>query len=105
MAVEHRRLMDAWRELWGQYKAVIDAFDGLIYICSPKFEIEFVNRHLAEMLGCSPWGKSVTRLFIIWTIPAPVVPRKRCCGEQRYAKNPSIPKSTGLIIRLPLPFI
>jgi hypothetical protein len=28
MAGEHRRLMDAWRELWGQYKAIID--DGSI---------------------------------------------------------------------------
>jgi len=25
MAAAHQRLMDAWRELWGQYKGIIDA--------------------------------------------------------------------------------
>ncbi len=77
MAAERRRLMDAWRELWGQYKAVIDAFDGLIYICSPRFEIEFVNRHLAEMLGCSPLGQKCYKAFYNLDHPCP-----RCSKEK-----------------------
>ena len=77
MAAEHQRLLDAWRELWGQYKAIIDAFDGLIYICSAACEIEFVNRHLAEMLGYSPLGQKCYQAFYNLDHPCP-----RCSKEE-----------------------
>jgi PAS domain-containing protein len=77
MAAEHQRRMDAWRDLWGQYKAIIDAFDGLIYICSAAFEIEFVNRHLAEMLGYSPLGQKCYKAFYNLNHPCP-----RCSHEK-----------------------
>jgi PAS domain-containing protein len=77
MAAAHQRLMDAWRELWGQYQAIIDAFDGLIYICSASFEIEFVNRHLAEMLGHFPLGQKCYKAFHNLDHPCP-----RCFKEK-----------------------
>ena len=77
MAAEHQRLMDAWRELWGQYKAIIDAFDGMIYICSASYEIEFVNRHLAEMMGYSPLGQKCYKAFYNLPQPCP-----RCAKEK-----------------------
>jgi PAS domain-containing protein len=77
MAAAHQRLMDAWRDLWGQYKAIIDAFDGLIYICSASFEIEFVNRHLAEMLGYSPLGQKCYKAFYNLNHPCPQCPKEK----------------------------
>ena len=77
MTAEHQRLMDAWRELWGQYKAIIDAFDGLIYISTSSYEIEFVNRHLAEMVGYSPLGQKCYKTFYNLDHPCP-----RCSKEK-----------------------
>jgi len=47
----HHRLVEAWRDLWAQYEAMIEAFDGLIYICSQNYEIEFMNRRFTEFIG------------------------------------------------------
>jgi len=74
MAPEHQRLMDVWRELWSQYKAIIDAFDGLIYISSPSYEIEFVNQHLAERIGYSPFGKKCYQALYQLDHPCPQCP-------------------------------
>ncbi|MBI5250883.1 MAG: PAS domain S-box protein, partial [Desulfomonile tiedjei] len=40
-----------------KYQSVVDSFDGLIYICSPNFEIEFANRRLIDRIGYDPVGK------------------------------------------------
>lgn len=71
MTVDCGRQMDAWRELWGQYQAIIDAFDGLIYICSQAYEVEFVNRRLAETLGYSPLGQKCHQAFYNLDQPCP----------------------------------
>ncbi len=71
LTADRQQRLDAWRELWGQYQAIIDAFDGLIYISSPSYEIEFVNRHLAEMLGYSPLGQKCHRAFYNLDHPCP----------------------------------
>jgi len=93
MAAENRRLMDAWRDLWGQYKAIIDAFDGLIYICSASFEIEFVNRRLAEMLGYSPLGQKCYEVLYNLNHPCPGCSKEKVLrGETVRQKsfNPQI---------------
>lgn len=65
MATAHKPRLDAWREMWGQYRAVLDAFDGLIYLCSPSYEIEFVNQHsdITKILGYSPLGQKCHQAF------------------------------------------
>lgn len=88
MAAEQRRLMDAWRELWGQYKAITDAFDGLIYICSSSYEIEFVNRHLAEMLGYSPLGQKCYKAFFNLEHPCPE------CAREKVLRGDTIREKT-----------
>ncbi len=45
------RIESAWRELVAQYAAMIEAFDGHIYICSDTYEIEFMNKRLIERTG------------------------------------------------------
>ena len=38
-------------------KATIEAFDGLIYICSPTYEVEFMNERFIRRTGYNPIGE------------------------------------------------
>ena len=51
------RLYEAWRDLEAQYAAIIEAFDGFIYICSQDHEVEFMNRQFIERTGGYPVGQ------------------------------------------------
>jgi PAS domain S-box-containing protein len=51
------RLSEAWRDLWAQYEAIIEAFDGLVYICSQNYEVEFMNQRFIERQGNYPIGQ------------------------------------------------
>ena len=51
------RSSEAWRDLWAQYEAIIEAFDGYIYICSQNFEVEFMNQRFIERTGSYPLGQ------------------------------------------------
>jgi two-component system, sensor histidine kinase and response regulator len=53
----YQRLSEAWRDLWAQYEAIIEAFDGFIYICSQDCEIEFMNQSFIERQGDYPLGQ------------------------------------------------
>jgi PAS domain S-box-containing protein len=53
----YHRTSEAWRDLWAQYEAMIEAFDGLIYICSQNYEVEFMNQHFIDRTGHYPLGQ------------------------------------------------
>jgi len=53
----HRRTTEAWRDLWAQYEAIIEAFDGYIYICSQNYEVEFMNQRFIQRTGYYPLGQ------------------------------------------------
>ena len=55
--VRTQRLATAWRDLWAQYEAMIEAFDGLIYICSQNYDVEFMNQRFIERTGYYPLGQ------------------------------------------------
>jgi PAS domain S-box-containing protein len=54
---KNHRLVEAWRDLWAQYEAMIEAFDGLIYICSQNYEVEFMNQTFIDRTGYYPLGQ------------------------------------------------
>ncbi len=54
---KRRRIGEAWREMAAQYMAIIDAFDGLIYICSQDYEVEFMNQKFIDRAGHYPLGQ------------------------------------------------
>jgi PAS domain S-box-containing protein len=54
---KYQRLTEAWRDLSAQYAAVIEAFDGLIYVCSPDYEVEFMNENFIRRTGNFALGK------------------------------------------------
>jgi len=48
---------NALREAIARYRAMIDAFDGYIYICSQDYRIEFMNQRLIERTGRNGVGE------------------------------------------------
>ena len=45
------------RESEVHYRAIVEAFDGLIYICSPDYRVEFMNKRLIARTGYDGTGK------------------------------------------------
>ena len=74
-----QRLTEAWRDLWAQYEATIEAFDGYIYICSQNFEVEFMNQHFIERTGYYPLGQQCYRVLHSLEQPCPW-----CVNEQVF---------------------
>lgn len=54
---DRKRAEDAIRESRAKYQAIVDSFDGLIYICSQDHRIEFMNRKLIERTGRDATGE------------------------------------------------
>jgi PAS domain S-box-containing protein len=54
---KYQRRAEAWRDLWEQFAAIIEAFDGFIYICSQNYEVEFMNQRFIERTGYYPLGQ------------------------------------------------
>jgi PAS domain S-box-containing protein len=59
----HLRSSEAWRDLWAQYEAMIEGFDGHIYICSQNYEVEFMNQRFIERTGSYPLGQKCYRVL------------------------------------------
>jgi PAS domain S-box-containing protein len=55
--VEHSKSEVALQESEEKYRAIVEAFDGQIYICSPDYAIEFMNKKLIERTGRDATGE------------------------------------------------
>ncbi|MFH0881253.1 MAG: PAS domain S-box protein, partial [Lentisphaerota bacterium] len=44
------------KESQAQYEAIVNAFEGIVYICSEDFTVEFANQRLIERTGYNPVG-------------------------------------------------
>jgi PAS domain S-box-containing protein len=54
---ERKLAEDSIRESQAKYQAIVDSFDGLIYVCSQDLRIEFLNRKLIERTGRDAVGE------------------------------------------------
>jgi len=54
---ERKLAEDAIHESRAKYQAIVDSYDGLIYICSQDYRIEFMNRKLIERTGRDASGE------------------------------------------------
>jgi len=54
---EHKQAEEAVRESEEKYRAIVAAFDGLIYTCSHDYRIEFINQRYIDKLGFDPTGQ------------------------------------------------
>ena len=52
---------EAGQEAQATCKAMIEAFDGLIYVCSSNYEVEFMNERFIQRTGYNPIGEKCYR--------------------------------------------
>ena len=52
-----RQREEAGEEAEATTKAMIEAFDGFIYVCSPNYEVEFMNERFIQRTGHNPTGE------------------------------------------------
>ena len=56
-----RQRGEAGQEAETACKAMIEAFDGLIYVCSSNYEVEFMNERFIQRTGYNPIGEKCYR--------------------------------------------
>ncbi|MBD3232508.1 MAG: PAS domain S-box protein, partial [candidate division Zixibacteria bacterium] len=54
---ERKHSEEAVKESEERYRAIVESFEGIIYICSPDFKIEFINERGIERTGYNPIGE------------------------------------------------
>jgi len=54
---EHKRMEEELRNSKEKYRSIVDAFDGIIYVCSQDYRVEFMNRKLIERTGYDATGE------------------------------------------------
>ena len=60
---ERKRVEEAVRESESHYRAIVEAFDGLIYICSQDYRIEFMNKQMVERTGYDGAGQQCYKVL------------------------------------------
>jgi PAS domain S-box-containing protein len=54
---DRRRAESALRQSEERYRAIVAAFDGLVYVCSHDYRIEFMNQRMIERTGRDATGE------------------------------------------------
>ncbi len=54
---ERKQAEIALSESMERYRAMVETFDGFLYICSPDYRVEFMNRRLIERTGRNAVGE------------------------------------------------
>lgn len=68
---ERKRTEEALRESSAKYEAMVEGFDGLVYICSPDYIVEFANRKTIERTGYNPVGQFCYKALHARETPCP----------------------------------
>lgn len=58
-----QRMTRDLQESEAKYRAIVNSFDGMVYICSRDYKVEFANKQLREYAGCDPVGKLCYRVL------------------------------------------
>jgi PAS domain S-box-containing protein len=58
-----KRAQEALQDSESRYRAIVEGFDGLIYICSPDRKIEFMNAKLIARTGRDATGESCYKVL------------------------------------------
>jgi PAS domain S-box-containing protein len=63
-AEEELRASEArYRENEAKYRAIVQGFDGLIYVCSADYRIEFLNAQMIDWIGRDATGESCYKVL------------------------------------------
>jgi PAS domain-containing protein len=55
--MEQQNREKAVQKSLAEYDATIKSFDGLIYVCSLDYKVEFINERFVERTGYDPIGQ------------------------------------------------
>ncbi len=70
--ITHQKQVEAaLHDSEARYRAIVEAFDGFIYICGPDFTIEFMNKRLIERTGRSAIGEKCYKVLHGLDAPCP----------------------------------
>jgi PAS domain S-box-containing protein len=97
-----------------EYEAIIEAFDGLIYICSQDFRVEFMNGRLIERTGYNGIGQPCYKVLhdrdsvCPWCVSDSILQGKTVRWEIRspkdnhwyYVVNTPIPRADGTVSKM-----
>ena len=84
---------EALKESWAKYEAVVESFDGHIYICSADYKVEFMNKRLLERTKGNPIGQDCYRVLhhrdsiCPWCVNDSVLRGKTVRWEMRNPKD------------------
>lgn len=68
---ERKRAESSLHEREALYRAMVEAFDGLMYICSRERRIEFMNRQMIERIGYDATGERCHEALHRFESPCP----------------------------------
>ncbi len=54
---KRERVEESLKESLSRTSSLVEAFDGLVYICSKNYDVEFANKRLIERTGYNPVGQ------------------------------------------------
>ena len=60
---ERKQVEEELRESMERYRAMVEGFDGLIYICSADYRIEYMNQRMIERTGRNAVGELCYRVL------------------------------------------
>lgn len=88
----------------GWAKAIIDAWDGLIYVCGADYRIQFMNRRFQETLGRDATGEFCYTALHGRDAPCPWCPQEVFTGERvgGFFQKP-LDDRWYQVVNLPLP--
>ncbi|MEJ2363137.1 MAG: ATP-binding protein [Deltaproteobacteria bacterium] len=84
LTAEHDWVEKTLREREERYRAIVEAFDGLIYICSDDHRIEFINEELIRRTGYDATGELCFRVLHGRDSPCP------WCVKDRVLKGETV---------------
>lgn len=90
---ERKKAENDLRKSESRYRAMIDAFDGLIYICSQELRIEFMNRQMINRLGYDATGELCYRALHNFESVCPWCVNERVFGGESVQWEQQSPRS------------
>ncbi len=93
LEAKNKKVIKELRNDSAKYQAIVHSFDGLIYICSDSYEVEFMNEKFLERTGFDPVGqkcyKALHNLDTIcsWCVNKRVFRGERVCWEVLSPKD------------------
>lgn len=80
------------KENAANYRAMVDSLDGLVYICSKDYRVEFANKQMRKRTGYDPLGKACYRVLHERSSVCPWCPNKKVFRGETVRRNVYDPK-------------